>query len=151
MYILCPKIMHWADTFTPLTNSITCYSIVVESCSNPQTWQVFESAMKKTNGFGFQVFCEWPHNWGSFTGILAHVIWPRVQPLDRSILLKFPLETRLESQTLEPLIDFLTFLVQKLWLSNKSVNYLIMGSLLLFLGHNFWTLNSSKSSKILKD
>jgi len=34
--------------------------------------------------------------------------------LDGSILLKFTLETRLESESFEPLIDFLTFLVQKL-------------------------------------
>jgi len=42
---------------------------------------------------------------------LAHVAWPRAQPLGQSVLLKFSLETRLES---EPLIDFLVFLVQKL-------------------------------------
>ena len=43
--------------------------------------------------------------------ILAHVTWPRAQLLGQSILLKFSLETRLES---ESLIDLLTFLVQKL-------------------------------------
>jgi len=46
--------------------------------------------------------------------ILAHVTWPRAQPLGQSVSLKFPLETRLESETFEPLIDFLAFLVQKL-------------------------------------
>jgi len=30
------KIMHWATNFAPLCNSITCQSIVLESCSNPQ-------------------------------------------------------------------------------------------------------------------
>jgi len=34
--------------------------------------------------------------------------------LDKSILLKFSLETSLESESFEPLIDFLAFLVQKL-------------------------------------
>ena len=34
--------------------------------------------------------------------------------LGQSILLKFSLETRLESESFEPLIDFLAFLVQKL-------------------------------------
>jgi len=32
-----------------------------------------------------------------------------------SILLKVLLETRLQSKSFEPLIDFLRFLVQKLW------------------------------------
>jgi len=45
-----------------------------------------------------------------FGVILAHVTWPRAQPLGQSISLKFSLETKLESQ---PFIDFLAFLVQK--------------------------------------
>jgi len=47
-------------------------------------------------------------------GFLAHVAWPRAQPLGQSVSLKFSLETRLESESFEPLIDFLAFLVQKL-------------------------------------
>ena len=39
---------------------------------------------------------------------------PGRQPLGGSISLKFSLETRLESESFEPLIDFLAFLVQKL-------------------------------------
>jgi len=46
--------------------------------------------------------------------ILAHVAWPRAQPLGQSVSLKFSLETRLESESFEPLIDFLEFLVQML-------------------------------------
>jgi len=46
--------------------------------------------------------------------ILAHVAWPRVQPLGQSVSLKFLLETKLETESFEPLIDFLAFLVQKL-------------------------------------
>jgi len=38
-----------------------------------------------------------------------------VQPLDGSILLKFSMETTLESKSLQTLIDFLAFVVQKLW------------------------------------
>ena len=49
-----------------------------------------------------------------FGAILAHVTWPRTQPLGQSISLKFLLETRLESESFEPLIDFLAMLVQKL-------------------------------------
>jgi len=40
--------------------------------------------------------------------------WPRAQLLDGSISLKFSLKTRLESESYEPLIDVLVFLVQKL-------------------------------------
>jgi len=43
--------------------------------------------------------------------ILAHVTWPRAQPLGQSVSLKFSFETRLESESFEPLIDFLAFLV----------------------------------------
>jgi len=35
----------------------------------------------------------------------------RAQPLGQSISLKFSLETRLESESFEPLINFLAFLV----------------------------------------
>jgi len=54
------------------------------------------------------------NKYGSFGVILAHVAWPRAQPLGQSISLKFSLETRLESESFEPLNDFLAFLVQKL-------------------------------------
>ena len=45
---------------------------------------------------------------------LAHVAWPRAQQLGQCVSLKFSLETRLESESFEPLIVFLAFLVQKL-------------------------------------
>jgi len=58
--------------------------------------------------------------------ILAHVAWPRAQLLGQSVSLKFSLETRLESESFQPLINFLAFLVQKLWSKiNKLINYLI--------------------------
>ena len=50
----------------------------------------------------------------NFDVILAHVAWSRDQPLGQSVSLKFSLETRLESESFEPLINFLAFLVQKL-------------------------------------
>jgi len=51
---------------------------------------------------------------------------PRGQPLGQSVSLKFSLETRLESESFKPLIDFLAFLVQKFWYKiNKLINYLI--------------------------
>ena len=41
---------------------------------------------------------------------------------------KFSLETRLEPESYEPLINFLAFLVQKLWSkNNKLINDLIQG------------------------
>ena len=48
---------------------------------------------------------------GSFWHILPR---PGAQPLDQSVSLKFSLESRVESESFEPLIDFLAFLVQKL-------------------------------------
>jgi len=77
-------------------------------------------------GWGLQIFCEWRHKWSGFEVILAHVTWPRAQPPDQSLSLKFSLETRLESESLEPLINFVAFLGQKLWSKiNKLINYLI--------------------------
>jgi len=63
---------------------------------------------------GFRVCCEWRHKWCRFLAILAQVTWPWAQPQEGSILLKFLLETRLGSESFEPLISFLAFLVQKL-------------------------------------
>ena len=69
---------------------------------------------------------------GCNRAILAHVTWPRAQPLGQSVLLKFLLETRLESESFEPLINFLAFLVQRLWSKiNNLINYLISQIFLL--------------------
>jgi len=74
----------------------------------------------------FLFFCDWGHKWSSFGVILSHVAWARAQPLGQSVSLKFSLETRLESESFEPLIDFLKILVQKLWSkTNKLIDYLI--------------------------
>ena len=78
---------------------------------------------KKIFAWGMRVFCEWRHKWSSFRVILADVAWPRAKPLGQSVSLKFSLETKLESESFEPLIDFLAFLVQKLWSKiNKLIN-----------------------------
>jgi len=78
---------------------------------------------KKIFCLGGTFFCDWCHKWSSFRVILAHVTRPRVQPLGQSVSLKSSLETRLESKSFEPLIDFLAFLVQKLWSEiNKLIN-----------------------------
>jgi len=79
-----------------------------------------------------RIFCDWRHKWSSFGVILAYVAGPRAQPLGQSVSLKFSLETRLESESFEPLIDFLAFLVQKLWSKiNQLINYQISQIFLL--------------------
>ena len=81
---------------------------------------------QKNFWLGLRIFYEWRHKWSSFWAILAHVAWPRAQPLGGSILLKFSLQTRLESKSFKPLINFLAFPVQKLWSKiKKLINYLI--------------------------
>ena len=78
---------------------------------------------QKIFGWGLWIVRDWRHKWSSFRVILACVAWPRAQPLVESFSLKFTLETRLESKSFEPLIDFLAFLVQKLWSKiNKLIN-----------------------------
>ena len=95
-----------------------------------------------------QIFYEWSHKWSSFGVILARVAWPRPQLLGQSVSLKFSLETMLESESFEPLIDFLAFLVQKLW---SKINKLINSNIFTNLHQNFWTRNPSRSSKVSKD
>ena len=64
---------------------------------------------------GVRIFCDWWQKWSSCWVILAHVTWPREQPLGQRVSLKFSLETRLKFESFKALIDFLVFLVQKLW------------------------------------
>ena len=42
------------------------------------TWKIFF-------GWGVRIVCEWRHKWSSFRVILAHVAWPRAQPLGQSV------------------------------------------------------------------
>jgi len=71
-----------------LTNPITLYSIVLESCSNPQKTR----KCKKNFWFCVSFFCDWRHRLGRFSAILAHVTWPRAQPLGGSNSFKFSLK-----------------------------------------------------------
>ena len=68
-----------------------------------------------------RICCDWRHKWSSSGIILAHVAWPRAQPLGQSVSLKYSLETRLESESFEPLINFLAFMVQVM-IQNKQIN-----------------------------
>jgi len=91
-----------------LTNAKAPPPIALESCSRAQTGRpVFQHALKKTSLWGLRFFYEWRHKWSSFRVILAHVVWPKAQPLGQSVSLKFLLETTLESKSFEPLINFL--------------------------------------------
>jgi len=60
---------------------------------------------------------------GSFRLFLAEVIGPGPELKERRISLEFLLETRLKSESFEPLIDFLTFLVQKLWQNLGKISF----------------------------
>ena len=84
--------------------------------------RLVDYSRKKIFWLGVRIFCDWRHKWSSFRVILAHVARPGAQPLSQSASLKFSLETRLESESFEPLIDFLAFLVQKL---RSKINKLI--------------------------
>ena len=134
-------------------NRIAPHPFALKSCSNPQkTQQVFESAIKTNFWFRALLFVGDVISKADFwTFCLLVPDW--VQPLDRSISLKFSLKTRLESTSFGTLIDFLVFLVQKLWSEiNKQSNYLIMGLITLLISDlNFCTRNPSILIKVSKD
>ena len=89
--------------------------------------QIYQSSSRHSkNCFvgGCRFFVSDVVKWSSFWAILAHVTWPTAQPLGQSILLKFLSETRLKCESFELLIDFVAFLVQKLWSKiNKRYNW----------------------------
>ena len=76
---------------------------------------------KKIFWLGLGISCEWHHKLSNFGVILAHVAWPRAQLLGQSVSLKFALETRLKSESFEPLINFLAFLLRSYNLK-KQIN-----------------------------
>jgi len=73
------------------------------------------------------------------------------QPLGQSVSLKFSLETRLEFESFEPLIDFLAFLDQKSWYEiNKLIYYLISQIFLIVYIITFETETPSGHPKYKK-
>jgi len=70
---------------------------------------------KKFFGWGVRVFCEWRHKWRTFRPPWPTSPGPGHQSLDGSILLKFLLETRLQSESFDTLDALLGFQVKKLW------------------------------------
>jgi len=71
--------------------------------------------LKKFFGWRVRIFGEWRHKWRTFKPPWPTLPGPRHQPLDGSILLKFLLETRLQSESFDVLDELLGFQVQKLW------------------------------------
>jgi len=65
--------------------------------------------------WGVRVVCEWRHKWRTFRPPWPTLPGPARQPLGGSISLKFLLETRLQSESLDALDDLPEFQVQKLW------------------------------------
>jgi len=70
---------------------------------------------KKIFCLGVRVFCEWRHTWRTFRPPWPTLTGPGRQPLGGSISLKFLLETKLQSESFDTLVDLLGFQVQKLW------------------------------------
>jgi len=70
---------------------------------------------KKIFAWGVRVFYEWRHKWRAFRPPWPTLPGPGRQPLGGSISLKFLLETRLQSKSVDTLDDLLGFQVQKLW------------------------------------
>jgi len=114
-----------------LNNSTTCQLILLESCSNSsqKTQWVFMSELKS---LGFVFFVGDVISGAGFWPFWLRLPGSEPQLLDGSILLRFSLETREESKSFKPLIDFLRFQVQNLW---------------LFSGHIFSTRSIRKANK----
>ena len=91
--------MHWAvilHQFATPYSPVDCAPEVFKPLKDSASLLVCNE--KNFFYFGSQIFCGWHHKWGRFLASLAQVTWPWAQPLDRSILLKFLLETRLKSR-----------------------------------------------------
>jgi len=89
--------------------------------------------VKKVFRFWFSCFFVGDVTSGIGLGLFwLRLLGPELQPLDGSILLKYLLETRLKSESFEPLIGFLAFLVQKLWSKNHVIsNFIKIGNFTL--------------------
>jgi len=95
-------------------------AIELESCSNHlRIQQVFWFRFKKSFWFGFGVFCGLRHIGACFRVFLAEVSWHWAPTQPAIFLDKVVLETRLSSESLEPLIGFLAYLEPKRGSKNK--------------------------------
>jgi len=71
--------------------------------------------MKKIARFEFCFLWVTCHKRGRFRPFWPRLLGPAAHLQDGSISLKFLLTLKLKSESFEPLIDFLMFLVQKIW------------------------------------
>ena len=114
--ILYFEIPHWAAVFMPLCNPITYQLIMLESCSNRQkSDSIFQFSMKEFfSSFGLWVFVgDIVNGVGLGHFLLLKLLGPWSQLHKGSILLKCLLEARINSESFDPLMDFLRFLVEK--------------------------------------
>jgi len=91
--------------------------ILLDGCSIPQkTPQVIESSLQQIFlVLDFFFFMSYIINRVGVWSFCLRSPGPGPKLLDGSVLLKFVLETRLESKFFEPVIDFLRVRVQMLW------------------------------------
>ena len=75
---------------------------------------------KKFVGWGVRIFCEWRHKWRTFRPRWPTSPGPGPTLLDGSILLKFLLGSRPQSESFDTVDDLLGFQVQMLW--SKAIN-----------------------------
>jgi len=69
---------------------------------------------KKFCGWGLWIYCERCHKWRTFRTFWPTSPRPELKPLDGSILFKFLLETRLQTQSFDTFDDLLGFRVEQL-------------------------------------
>ena len=98
------------------------------------TRELFLKDSAKFFGFRFQIFCGWCHKWRTIRPPWPTSPGTELKMLDGSISLKFLLEMRLQSKSVDILDDLLGFRVQKLWSEAEVLNWEQIYS----LGINFY-------------
>ena len=79
------------------------------------SWSLVVYTEKKLLRFGFGVFGGCRQREGRFCFSLVFLLWRHLTDNEPKLWLKLWLDSRLEYESLEPLMDFLAFLVPKLW------------------------------------
>jgi len=92
-----PKNSSFRLPYQRLSSSANCAGELFKGSNGSAS--LVDCTLKKIFGWGLQIFYDRRHKWSSSGVILAHVAWPRAQPLGQSVSLKFSLETRLESES----------------------------------------------------
>jgi len=79
--------------------------------SSNDSWGLCSLEWKNIFKISIRVLCPWDHDWGMFFGYFYDAIIRSHEPI---LWLEAFLDSRLEYESCEPLIEFLAFLVQKL-------------------------------------